>query len=256
MSLFTAAQEIEIVAPKINVKITLKEMSAKLPSYVVKVDDPVYKKPKEFDAFLLSDLLKLAGINTGAKEVGDELVLTSQDGYAPTVGMGVLMVHKSYLAYQNHGTPGRFELLAQGKSTISPWPFYLIWEEGKSSKEDLPWPYQLVKIEVVDFAQKCPLLVPQKSSRASAEMRGFALFKGQCLRCHSINRQGGDLGPELNIPKNVTEYWPPSTIRAFIQNPERFRLKSKMPSFDKFTPKELDELMAYLTAMKAYKAKH
>jgi mono/diheme cytochrome c family protein len=245
------AQMLEIISPKATVKVSLKEMREKLETHLIKIDDPVYGATKEYDAFYLPDVLQLAGAD--APQADDELVLTAVDGYAPNMSFDKLKAHKAYLAYQEHATPGRFGMLEHGKAKISPWPFYLVWGEGKSIKEDLPWPYQLVKIEVVNLAKKFPHLIPGKAPAASDEMKGFALFRAQCLRCHSINLEGGEVGPELNIPKNVTEYWKKDTLEALIKDASSFRAKSKMPAFPSLSREQIDQILAYLKAMKKYK---
>ena len=132
----------------------------------------------------------------------------------------------------------------------------MIWDEGVKIKEQVPWPYQLVKIEVVDWAAKYPLVVPLKSASGSPEMQGFAIFKAQCIRCHSINLQGGEVGPELNIPQNITEYWKTDVLKAFIKNSAAFRAKSKMPVFESLSEKQVDLVVAYLKAMKGFKVKN
>ncbi len=110
----------------------------------------------------------------------------------------------------------------------------MVWAEGKTLAKDVPWPYQLARIEVVQFNQKFAKLYPQSAKPGSAEMRGFMTFKNECIRCHSINLQGGDLGPELNAPKSITEYWDRKILKAFIQN------KSE----------EIDDVLEYLSFMK------
>jgi mono/diheme cytochrome c family protein len=247
------AQNLEVVTPKKKMTFTLDQLKAKLKSQTVKIDDPVYGKTKEYDAFLLQDVLQLAGL-TG-KDKADELVLTAADGYSPNVTFAKVKEHKGYLAYQEHATPGRFALVAQGKAMISPWPFYLVWEEGTALKDQVPWPYQLVKLELVDWAQKYPQVIPHNAASGSAEMKGFALFKAECIRCHSVNLQGGDLGPELNVPQNITEYWKPDVLKSYIQNVAAFRAKSKMPAFTRLTDDELNQILAYLKSMAAYKIK-
>jgi cytochrome c1 len=54
---------------------------------------------------------------------------------------------------------------------------------------------------------------------------------------------------------NVTEYWKPKELRAFIQNASAYHARSKMPAFADLTQKNLDQLLVYLDAMKRSKAK-
>lgn len=247
------AQNLEIVTPQKTAKFSLAELKAKLKTLTIKVDDPGYKKLKEFDVFRLEDVFQLAGAESKGR--ADEIVFVAVDGYSPNMPFALLKAHKAFLAYQEHGTPGQFGLIEQGKAKISPGPFYVVWEEGIKLGTEVPWPYQLVKIEVVDWKQKYPLVIPQNVGGDSPQMKGFAIFKSSCIRCHSINLQGGDLGPELNAPQNVTEYWQPDLLRAFIQNSSAFRYKSKMPAFPDMTAKQLDQLVNYLKQMKQHKIK-
>jgi mono/diheme cytochrome c family protein len=250
-SAVASAQNLEVVSAKKTLTLTLDTLKAKLKSYTVKIDDPVYLKTMEFDAFLLSDVLQAAGVDSADR--ADELIFTAVDGYAPSVSFDKLKDHKAYLAYQDHATPGRFPLVQQGKAMISPWPFYVVWSDGAKLKDEVPWPYQLVKLEVANWSAKFPKLVPVKLAANSAQMQGFALFKDHCVRCHSINLQGGDIGPELNVPQNVTEYWSRGTLKDFIKDASKFRAKSKMPSFTQFSDKDIDHIYAYLRIMREHK---
>ena len=40
--------------------------------------------------------------------------------------------------------------------------------------------------------------------------------------------EGGVVGPELNIPRNVTEYWSKEHFFGFVANPQTYRFKSRM----------------------------
>jgi mono/diheme cytochrome c family protein len=79
------------------------------------------------------------------------------------------------------------------------------------------------------------------------------VFKENCIGCHSINLVGGDLAPELNVPKNVTEYWRADDIRALVRDASSFRARSKMPPFPQLGAGDIDDLLHYFAAMKSQK---
>ena len=251
-SAYAATNDLTIVLAGEEHKFTLKNLKAKLPMVTVTINDPVYKKQKTYDGFPLGEVLKLAGLtDTGS---GDEIVFTAVDGYSPNTSFDKLQKYSAILVFQEHGKKAfEYEKVAQGKTMITPAPFYVVWEEGEKLHEGVPWPYQLVKIEVVNFQQKYQKLYPKNAKADSDVMKGFMTFKNQCIRCHSINLEGGDLGPELNAPKNVTEYWSKATLKEFIHNAPSFRYKSKMPSFASMKDEEIDQIVKYLEHMKGFK---
>lgn len=245
------AQKLEIITPQKTSSLSLALMKAKLKRVSVKIDDPVYGKEMEYDAFALEDVLRLGGVDLSAS--ADEIVFVAIDGYAPNTDFAKIKNHKAFLAYGVHAGK-KFPQVAQGKTKISPAPFYVVWEEGKKIPDHVPWPYQLAKIEIVDWNKKFPGLFPAKAAADSAERKGFNLFKAECIRCHSLNLQGGDLGPELNVPKNITEYWDQGVLKEFIRDNSQFRLKSKMPPFKQLSDEQLNDLLAYLRYMKGHKS--
>jgi mono/diheme cytochrome c family protein len=248
---FAADPELEIVTPKKTLRLPLSEMKSKLTTHVVEIQDPEYKAKKSFDGFLLTDVFSLAGFSQD--DEADEIVFTAQDGYSPNMGFDLLKKHVAYLAYQEHGKPDHFDLLDQGKSKVSPGPFYLVWKEGARLGHGVPWPYQLVKIETALFSEKYSALYPHDVASDSKEKKGFLVFKAECVRCHSINLQGGDLGPELNAPKNVTEYWRPELLREFIKDASSFRYKSKMPPFPDLEDEQIENVILFLRHMAQHK---
>jgi mono/diheme cytochrome c family protein len=250
---FSADDALVVALPGGVKTFSLADLRAKLKSVTVTIDDPVYHAKKTFDGFRLPEVLALAGLDP--KSSNDEIVFTAKDGYSPNTSFETLRAHSAVLAYQEHGgARGHFGKVEQGKAKLSPAPYYLVWEEGKAL-ESVPWPYQLVKIEVVRFATKYAALYPAGQADDSGVMKGFRIFKTECIRCHSVNLQGGDLGPELNVPKNVVEYWDRKTLKEFIANTGAFRARDKMPPFPQLKPEDLDHVLEYFDFMKTKKAK-
>lgn len=241
-------EQLTIVTPQTTKTFSISELEKKLSVLTVTIDDPVYKAKKTFDGFKLEDVLALAGNLSGV----DEIIFAAKDGYSPTLALDKVKSKRGVIAFQEHGTKYKFANVRQGKALISPTPFYLVWID--SVGKEYPWSYQLVKIEFVSFEQRFPKLYPRGFKADSDVMKGFTHFKGLCLRCHSMNLEGGDLGPELNVPKNITEYWDRDVLHSFIKNPASFRARSKMPAFDGvLSSEQIDQVIEYLGAMKKNK---
>ena len=225
----------------------LKYLQSKLSSKVITVDDPVYKKKKTFEGFLLTEVIKL--LNLKNKE--EEIEFHCLDGYKPVIDLDLIEKGQPYLVYRDVEFKD-WEEFEVGKSKKTPGPFYLIWP---SKIEEANWPYQVIGIYQVDFSKKYSKTFPQNLKKNSEEIkRGFHVFRKHCLKCHSINLEGGELGPELNIPKNITEYRSQKYLKEFILDSNSFRLKSPMPPFkDILTNQEIGEVLSYISWMKRSK---
>jgi cytochrome c1 len=227
-----------------EVQLSLSRLKAHLQPVTLTVDDPVYRTKKTYEGFWLQDVLKLEGL---LEKPADELGLKCADGYTPALPWGEIRERRGLIAYREVGQPGGWQKLKQGKKTITPAPFYLVWAEKDPS---LPWPYQLVALQTVSFAEKYGELVPAGTAPSAAARHGVELFRKQCLKCHSLNLRGGELGPELNYPRNITEYRDEQTLREFIRNPAAFRARSAMPGFPQLSDAEVGQILEYLRWMR------
>lgn len=84
-------------------------------------------------------------------------------------------------------------------------------------------------------------------------MEGFLAFRQHCIKCHTINGDGGNFGPELNYPVNVTEYWNEEWLARYIADPQSIRTNSKMIPFYRDVKNRqavISSIILYLKAMK------
>lgn len=82
--------------------------------------------------------------------------------------------------------------------------------------------------------------------------KGSQMFKQRCATCHAINGIGGEVGPELNYPKSVTEYWTEAGLKQMMKDPTELRDNSRMPSLH-LKDKQVENILAYLRWMAANK---
>jgi mono/diheme cytochrome c family protein len=181
----------------------------------------------------------------------DDVLATCADGFRPSVPVRFFLAREAYLAYARPGSADFAVQEEPGKRTPAG-PYYLVWK--KAPGEDPPepaWPYQITALDVTDFAARFAAAFPPPG--ADAETRdGFERFRTFCLPCHAINGSGGEVGPELNYPVNVTEYFDEPTLRAWIADPARVRFRAKMPPplpADADQPRTIEAVVASLKAM-------
>lgn len=207
--------------------------------------DPYYQRQKSYRAVPLRDVLR-AGFGS-APSVADEYVVRARDGYAVPMTGDLLLEDGGFLAIADEDAPGWEPI---GPQRANPGPFYLVW--SKPAQQDLeahPRPWQVATFDVARFETVYPHTYPRNVPDGSPARRGFAIFRGECVRCHAMNREGGRVGPDLNVPRSIVEYRPVEQIRAYIRNPESFRY-SNMPAHPSLGDDDLDALVAYFTAMK------
>lgn len=211
--------------------------------------DPFYNREKTHRAVPLSRVVEMGFPNEQGLPA-QEFVLRSLDGYTVPLRGSRVFEAGAYIAYEDLDAPGWEPI---GQQRANPGPFYLVWaKKDQTSLETHPRPYKLASIEIAEFESVFPWTVPVDTAADSAARKGFAIFREQCIHCHAMNRQGGRVGPELNVPRSIVEYRPVEQIKAYIRDPQAFRY-STMPAHPKMTDADLDDVVAYFEAMKGRK---
>ncbi|HEX8394410.1 MAG TPA: c-type cytochrome [Longimicrobium sp.] len=265
-----AEPRLEVVTAAGTRTFTLAELRRALPTDTADVrHDPAYEgRAKRYAGVPLDRLLELAGVKLSANEV---LYFVAADGYRATMAESAADPRvKGVVAFADLDAPAgsAWQPVKHGAQSISPAPFYLVWgQTGAAAPGDTadaalrrPWPYQLARIEVMDPRRKYDRLYPTGVRRDDPVYRGFQAFVieshggDQCVACHALNRQGGSVGPELNVPRNITEYRDPAVLAAFIRNARSFRAGTAMPVFEgRLSEGEIQDILAYLRWMRGHK---
>ncbi len=241
--------------------IPLDVLRARCGAREVRVDDPYYHREMRFLACPIRAVLELGFEAEAADEAaGDALerssfLLRALDGYTKPASGEVLLGGGGFVAFADAAltdaevvpfTP-RFEPI--DRRQVDPSPFYMVWTgiEAKDAHER-PWPYQLATIEITSLERAFGRAAPRGLERSDRAWRGFERFVAECIACHSVNGEGGRVGPELNVPRSIVEYREAKQLKAFIQNPQSFRYTS-MPAHLHLGEGDLDDLLAYFRAM-------
>jgi len=227
---------------KPDTSLSMRALLDAIPSEEIRGVDPYYGKAKRFRAWPLRRVLAL-GFGPGVEDA--ELIFRATDGYAAYMRGALAVDEGAYLAFEDVDVPGWEPI---GPQHASPAPFYVVWKKPEQQNlESHPRPWALARIERTRFEVAYPHTKPAGASAAA--LRGYETFRDRCFKCHAINREGGRVGPDLNVPRNILEYRPAEQVRAYIRDPATFRF-GNMPAHPDFSETQLDELLAYLAAMK------
>lgn len=225
--------------------------------------DPYYGRQKTFLAVPLAPVLRQGF--AGLALTGEDILLRAKDGYTVPIAAERLLADGGYLALADLSVPAATAASAATAATAAatwepigpqradPRPFYLFWAGADQGQlETHPRPWQLVAIELSRFERRFPHVAPHGLPDSDPAWRGLRVFAAECIRCHAINREGGRVGPDLNVPQSIVEYRPEDQIRAYIVDPGRYRY-SNMPAHPHLDGADLDALLAYFVAMKSRK---
>jgi cytochrome c2 len=255
-SLEVAKLEIEEIPANDSLDIDLLALKTqgllKNTQIIIIKNDPVYHKTKKFNALPLKELMEKYSSMEKLTPSDIKVVFECEDGYKPEMPLEKLLSAKAFLAISDVDAPkGReWEQIFKDGHEMKAEPFYVIYEDVSPEDGSYKWPYNLVKIHFAPLHENDAALIPKDKTA----MAGYELFKNRCQTCHAINKIGGKMGPELNYPKSVTEYWKTDDLKAFIQNPANYRNDVKMPSLG-IKPDEAIEIVKYLAYMSEHKLK-
>jgi mono/diheme cytochrome c family protein len=234
-------------------ELSREELAKALPLKTLTVENPTTAKATAYQGADLAELLNLA---FGDRWKSYDLVkFVSLDGYQPVVPRNVLTAHRGLVAYKEPGRDGMSPFPRSQGEAIDPSPYFLVWENiedaGAKTESWLSWPWQLTAIELTRLDREFPRTAPPAGAPEDAK-RGFTSFLQHCVKCHRVNGEGGDIGPELNYPASVTEYWQPDWLAKFIADPPSVRHNSKMVGFYPGVRNReaiIRDILSYLKAM-------
>lgn len=143
-------------------------------------------------------------------------------------------------------------------------PFYIVWTKPEASSiRSEYWAYQLAKLQSqLSPAARWPALAVDPGLPADDPARaGQTLYVAQCLPCHKLNGAGAsDVGPDLNLPMNATEYMTDKGLHALIRDPKSVRSwpAMKMSGWppDLLSDQDIGLIIAYLKHMAGRKVTH
>ena len=252
------AQKLEPVnISQLEIKLDLLDLQKKnklgKDTIVAIINDPVYHKAKKYKAVSASLLIQNEIDLTKIDPKNTKIVFECKDGYKPEMPLELFLKVNSYLAFEDINAPkgAKWEPILKDGNERSAEPFYIIYTSVSEKDSRYKWPYNLVKMYLEPLNKSTLELFPLKNRKLET---GYTLFKNQCLTCHSINGIGGTMGPELNFPKSVTEYWKENELVDYIVNPASFRNKAKMPTLG-ITKQQSQEIVDYLKYMSENKKK-
>ena len=86
-------------------------------------------------------------------------------------------------------------------------------------------------------------VIPPTEGMTVTDLSGLAVFNDQgCASCHTVRGLGGTSGSDMT---RAGARWSASHIRESIVMPE----DDEMPSFDKLTEQQLEDLVSYLKSL-------
>lgn len=258
-ALHANAQELSFKNKKTPVRtLSLENLRQQFPVKEIKVYEPHEMHEVTYTGIAMRDLLQSVYKSDWQKM--EEILFTCSDGYQPSIPMAQFIKYDAYLVFSRADDP-KFMVTnkLQNNEKVTLGPFYLIWDNLKDKTLQADgasgWPYQIVGMDLIRFADRFPALSPPEKSSPEVK-HGFLEFRKYCLNCHRINGEGAEKAVELNYPVNVTEYFRKEFLVRWIDNPASIRDGTLMPPLNpsmRDRSKTIRAIVSYLEAMKAKK---
>ncbi len=226
--------------------VNLKDLEENIETHEIKFHDPMYKKEKSYKGFKVQDVLELGFGDEWKSSEFTDVVFEALDGYVSVSPVSKLKQSGGYIVFSDLD----FEEWEQiSIKEVTPGPFYLVWTgKDQTTANKYPWPWQLSSINLIKFEDQYSPVFPSGVSKNSSVYKGYEIFKGRCVRCHSMNGEGGKVGPDLNAPQSIVTYRNAYMIKEFIKNPSKYRY-TQMPDYPDLSERDLDNLLAYFRYM-------
>ncbi|MDP3543753.1 MAG: cytochrome c [Elusimicrobiota bacterium] len=228
-------------------KLTPADLAKRPAARTIEIEDPFYKRRMRYKAVPLKDLLTAAYGGSWGENVLGEVFFEALDGYRSHARVSVLLNDGGMIAFADADAPA-WRMMPKG---VLPGPFYLVWTGPEQTPaKGFPWPWRITSVKMTVLEDEYPQALPKGAAPDAAAVRGWKIFRRDCISCHAMSGAGGTVGPDLNEPRGITRYQKKSFLKAFIKKPSAFR-RTKMPDFDELSNKELADLMAYFDHMTA-----
>ncbi len=226
--------------------VPLSELKSKLKVHEIEFFHPTYDKQKKYEGFSLGDVIQLGFGDKWKSPDYTDVAFIALDGYESVTTISKLNEPGGYIVFKDLDAGGWEPI---GDKQQNPGPFYLVWTGAEqTTANEYPWPWQLAKIYLISFKDAYPLVYPQGAQVTSGVYKGYEIFKGRCVRCHAMNRQGGEIGPDLNAPQSIVSYRSEFMVKELIKQPSKYRY-THMPDHPDFSETDLNNLIEYFNYM-------
>ena len=231
-----------LISSEVVKDIDLSDLKENLEIHEIKFYDPMYKKDKKFEGFALKDVLQLGFGDEWMNVKYTDISFEALDGYVSVASISKLKEHGGYIVFSDLDFEDWEPVSIK---EVNPGPFYLVWTgEDQTTANEYPWPWQLSSMNLIKIEDRYSAVFPSGVSKNSSVYNGYEIFKGRCVRCHSMNGEGGKIGPDLNAPQSIVTYRNTYMIKEFIRNPSKYR-HSQMPDHPDLSDQDLDNIIAY-----------